>query len=94
MCGPDLTKPDALPQVLPGCERPFFAPGLSRLGSLLGRMGLGREWMEHALIHGLENPSLVIHQLSLGPGPVTGPPTSSLKPRFGGCGGLLPLRCA
>lgn len=47
---------------LRGHSLPLASP---ELGSLLGLMGLGREWMEHALIHGLENPSLVIYQLSL-----------------------------
>lgn len=76
---------------LRGHSLPLAAP---ELGSLLGLTGLGRVWMEHALIHGLENPSLVIYRLSLRPGPGTGPPTSSPKPRSGGSGGPLPLHCA
>lgn len=39
-------------------------PGLKRIRSLPRPMGLGQVWMGRALIHGLENPSLVICQLS------------------------------
>lgn len=46
------------------------------LGSLPGLMVLGQVWMGQALIHSLENPSLVICQLSPRPGLVIGPPTS------------------
>lgn len=53
------------------------------LGSLLGLAGLGQAWMGHALIHGQENPSLVICQLSLRPGPVARPPTPPCNPGLG-----------
>lgn len=65
-------------------------PGLSRV-SLLRLMGLGQVWIRRALIHGPENPSLVICQLSPRPGPVTGPPTSLSNLGLGALKGPCPF---
>lgn len=84
--GPDLTEPSAAP------TDSVFSLALGvilcslaslQLGSLLGLMGLGQVWMGQALIHGLENPSLVICQLPPRPGLVTDPPTSPQNPVLG-----------
>lgn len=61
------------------------------LGSLPGLMSLSQVWMGQALIHGLENPSLVICQPSLRPELVTGPPTSPRNPGLGALGGRSPF---
>lgn len=71
-----------------GCS---LLPGLSRVRSLLGPMSLGQVWTGQALNHGLENPSLVICQLSLRPKPVTVPPTSPRNPGLGALGGRCPF---
>ena len=61
------------------------------LVSLLRLMGLGQVWMGRALIHGLENPSLVICQLSPRPEPVAGPPTSLSNLGLGALKGPCPF---
>lgn len=74
---------------LRGCLCSLASP---ELGSLPGLMSLGQVWMGQALIHGLENPSLVICQLSLRPEPVvTGPPTSPRNSGLGVLGGHCPF---
>lgn len=56
-------------------------------------MGLGQVWMGRALIHGLENPSLVICQLSPRPRANHWSSHFPLKSRTGDSEGSLLLHC-